>query len=139
MQKQLNKLADIVRSLGELWGNPMYTTASVLIQNMAAQVTMFTRDEFDKYLNILKEMAEFDPYNHVLQWAYKEPAMLISGYLQEKDYQEYYSNLMKEEEDTPVEYVVSKGKTVAELFSFLRPDSGYTKDVRGEPAEELPF
>lgn len=112
MQKQLNKLADIVRSLGELWGNPMYTTASVLIQNMAAQVTIFTRDEFDKYLNILKEMAEFNPYDHVLQWSYKEPDMLISGYLQEKDYQEYYSEIMS---DNPIVEEINRGESAEEL------------------------
>lgn len=92
MKKDLSILSNILISLGDLYQNGMYKTASVLIQNMAFNADVFTEEEFNPYLNILLDMKMFNTNNHILQFAYEEASIIIQGHFMSKDFEEITNN-----------------------------------------------
>lgn len=77
MQKELNKLYELVRDLADLYDDKMLVTASVLIQNMAFRSDIYSEREFNKYLNILRKMADYRKDSHILQWVYQDASMQV--------------------------------------------------------------
>ena len=63
----------------------MVISARVVVQNMAFYADEWSREQFDPYLDILKQMKEYDFSNHVLQWAYHEAYMIIDGHFMSED------------------------------------------------------
>ena len=80
MKQELSKLEKLLRSIGNLYKWDMVITASVIVQNMAFNADTFEWDEFTPYLDLLKQMKEYNTSNHVLQWAYDEADMIISAH-----------------------------------------------------------
>jgi hypothetical protein len=86
MKKKLNQLAELVETMADMWDDPMYVTARVIISNMAFDADNKKQEDFDTELKALRLMHEYAPNNHVLHWAYNEANMQVIGHFAMLDY-----------------------------------------------------
>ena len=81
MKQELIKLHRLLQAVIKVWNDPMFVTASVIIQNMIAESDKDV-EVFDKYINVLVKMRELCPDNHVINWTTQQVGMIINAHAQ---------------------------------------------------------
>lgn len=88
MKNELVKLYTLLRSWGNLYNDNMTISASVVVQNMAFSADEWSWDEFEPYLDILKQMKGLNKNDHVMQWAYDEAQMIVDSHFMSLELEE---------------------------------------------------